>query len=156
MPFVDDADRHEHHPGADVERAADEKVEIRLFQLELAARFEALDERMLELDLADEADAIAEAMGHEQDEAMEIDRAVVELGLREVHVHVAREPRGRGRRRGLGRDHGRRQEDCRQGRGEPAEFLIIQNIGIEHPKRARVNSGSPCQEPRQHEDHAVT
>ncbi len=52
---------HQQHAGADVEGAREEKVEIRLFELELARFFEAFDERVLELELADEAQPVAEA-----------------------------------------------------------------------------------------------
>ena len=48
-------DGHEHHPGAEVQRRVDEEIEIRLLELELAAFLEALDDRVLELELADEA-----------------------------------------------------------------------------------------------------
>ena len=79
VAFVEDADRHEHHAGADVERARQEKVEIRLLELQLAAALEALDERVLQLELADEADAIREPVRDEQHEAVEVDDAVLEL-----------------------------------------------------------------------------
>ena len=57
VALVDDADRHEQHARADVEAARQQEVEVGLLELELARLFEALDERVLELELADEADA---------------------------------------------------------------------------------------------------
>ena len=63
VPLVDDAHRHEHHAGPHVEGARDEEIEIRLFELELAGLFEALDHGVLDLHLADEAQAIAETDG---------------------------------------------------------------------------------------------
>ena len=64
---------------------------------------------MLEFELADEADAVGEAVRDEQDEPMEIEAAVLELGVVVVNLHVAREAgsrlaRCRGRGSGLGRD----------------------------------------------------
>jgi hypothetical protein len=103
MPLVDDADRHQHHAGAHVEAAREQKVHIGLFELELALLFASLDERVLDFHLAHEADAIAERVGDQQHEAVEIERAVGELGLVVMEVHVAREIRpwrARGRRRG--------------------------------------------------------
>ena len=66
---------------------------------------EALDERVLELELADEADAGREAVVEEQHEAVEVEHAGLPLELVEVEVHVARQ-RARSRlrlRRRLGR-----------------------------------------------------
>ena len=60
VALVDDADRHQQHAGADVEAARQQEVDVGLFELELAGFLEALDERVLELELADEADAVAE------------------------------------------------------------------------------------------------
>ena len=63
VPLVDDADRHQQHAGADVERARQQEVDVGLLELELAGFLEALDEGVLELQLADEADAIGENGG---------------------------------------------------------------------------------------------
>ncbi len=41
-------------PGAEVQRRVHEEVEVGLLELELAALFEAFDDRVLELELADE------------------------------------------------------------------------------------------------------
>ncbi len=59
VALVDDADRHQQHAGPDVERARQQEVDIGLLELQLAGLLEALDERVLELELADEADAVA-------------------------------------------------------------------------------------------------
>ena len=112
VPLVDDADRHQHHPGADVERSIEQEVDVRLFELELAGFLEPLDERVFQLELADEADARRERVRDEQDEAMEVETGVRELRLVEVEVHVAGEVRPRSLaacRRGL-RERGQRQQ----------------------------------------------
>ena len=67
--------------GADVERARKQKVDIGLFQLRLTRFFQAFDDRMLELELPDEAQAVAEPVCDEQHEAMEVEDAVAELRL---------------------------------------------------------------------------
>ena len=120
MPLVDDADGYEQHAGAHVEAAGQQEVQIRLLELELSRFFEPFDERMLQLQLADEADAIAEAVRDEQHETMEVEAPVFELALVEVEVHVARDGRGPlGRRGGCGRlgRCGRRRHEC-EGGGE--------------------------------------
>ena len=89
VTLVDDADRGQQHSGADVERARNQKVDIRLFQLELTRFFQAFDDRMLELELPDEAQPVAEPVCDEQHEAMEVEDAVAELRLVVVEVHVA-------------------------------------------------------------------
>ena len=100
VALVDDADRHQHHAGAHVEPPREQEIDVRLFELELAAFLEPFDERVLQLQLADEPDAIAEAVRDEQHEAVKIETAVLELGLVEVEVHVAGQRRARrGRRR---------------------------------------------------------
>ena len=81
VPLVDDADGHQHHAGAHVEAARQQEVDVGLLELQLARLFEPLDERVFELELADEPDAIAEAVGDEQHEAMEVEAAVLEFGL---------------------------------------------------------------------------
>ena len=107
MPLVDDADRHEQHAGAHVEAARQQEVEICLLQLELAGLFQPFDQRMLELELADESNAVAEAMRDQQHEAVEVETAVFEFALVEMEIHVARDGcrpfRGRRRRRRLRR-----------------------------------------------------
>ena len=100
VPLVDDPDGHEHHAGADVEAAREQEVDVGLFQLDLAGLFEACDKRVLEFELADEADALGELVGHEKDEAVEIQPPVFAGGLVVVEVHVAGES---GRRGGRGR-----------------------------------------------------
>ena len=102
VPLVDDADRHEQHAGAHVEAARQQEVEICLLQLELAGLLEPFDERVLELELADESNAVAEAMRDQQHEAMEVEAPVFEFGLVEMEIHVARDgcrPLGGRRRR---------------------------------------------------------
>ena len=89
-------------PARTLKRARQQEVDVRLFELELARLFEPFDQRVLELQLADEADAVAETVRDEQHEPMEVEAAVFELVLVEVEVHVARDGRGafgRGRRR---------------------------------------------------------
>jgi hypothetical protein len=55
VALVDDADRHEQHPGAEVQSGVNEEVQIRLLQLKLAALFQPFDDGMFELELTDEA-----------------------------------------------------------------------------------------------------
>ena len=81
-----------------------QEVEVGLLELELAGFFEPFDECVLELQLADEADAVAEAVRDEQHEAVEVEAAVFELALVEVKVHVAGDRRG-----AFGRRSGRRR-----------------------------------------------
>ena len=57
VPFVDDANRHQHHARAHVERAIEQKVHVGLFELEFARILEALDERVFEFQLANESNA---------------------------------------------------------------------------------------------------
>ena len=73
VPFVDDADRHEQHPGAEVEGGVDEEIEIGLLELEFSAFLEALDDRVLDLQLADEAQAIGKAVREQQHEPVEVE-----------------------------------------------------------------------------------
>ena len=65
-------------PARTLKRAREQEVDVRLLQLELAGVLEAFDERVLELQLADEPDAVAEAVRDEQHEAMEVEPAVLE------------------------------------------------------------------------------
>ena len=113
MTLVDDADRHQQHAGADVEAARQQEVHVRLFQFELAGFFEAFDQGVFELDLAHEADAIAELVRDEQDEAVEVEAAVLLFDLVEMEVHVARDVRGALGGRGRSR---RRLRVCAPGR----------------------------------------
>ena len=89
--------------------------------------------RMLQLELADEAEPIREAMGDEQDEAVEVDDAVLELALRVVEVHVAGEAGGgrsrclRRRRSGRGQPRHARRRGQRHGDRAGAIFLTTQN-----------------------------
>ena len=98
VPLVDDAHRHEQHAGAHVERASDQEIEIRLLDLELTALLEALDDGVLDFDFADEPEPRVELVRDEQDEAVEVERAVPKLWLVEVELHVARQRRRRGGR----------------------------------------------------------
>ena len=95
VPFVDDADRHQHHPRAQVEAAMHHQVDVGLFDGDLAGLFPAFDfdECVLDLDLRPELDAIGKAMADHQDEAMQIRFGRQVLHLVEVHLHVARECR---------------------------------------------------------------
>ena len=93
VALVDDADRHQHHARPHVEPPREQEVDVGLFELELAGFLESLDQRVFQLQLADEPDAIAEAVRQQQHEAVEIETAVLELGLVEMEVHVARQRR---------------------------------------------------------------
>ena len=95
VPFVDDADGHQHHPGAQVEAAVHHQVEVGLLDRDLAGLFAAFDfdERVLDLDLRPELDAIGKAVADHQDEAVQVDFGRQVLHLVEVHLHVARERR---------------------------------------------------------------
>ena len=77
-------------PARKFKRRTHEEVEIRLFELELAALLQALDDGVLELELADEPQPIGEAVREEQDEAVEIenrrDRFVRRLVQVELHI----------------------------------------------------------------------
>ena len=57
VALVDDAHRHEQHAGAEVEGPRQQEVDVGLLEFEFAGLFEPLDEGVLELELADEADA---------------------------------------------------------------------------------------------------
>ncbi len=61
VPLVDDPDRRQQHPCADVECRLDPEVQVRLFQFQLAGFLAAFDEAALELEHADAAQALAEA-----------------------------------------------------------------------------------------------
>ena len=63
VPLVDDADRHEQHAGAEVQRGVHEEIEVRLLELQLAALFQPFDDGVLELELADEPQSIARSCG---------------------------------------------------------------------------------------------
>ena len=99
----------EQHARADVERARQQEVDVGLLQLQLARLLEAFDEGVLELELADEADAVGELVRDQQHEAMEVELAVLELRLVVLEVHVAREPGGA---RTLGLPPSRRQQQA--------------------------------------------
>ena len=90
----------------------DEEVEIRLFELELAALLQALDDGVLELELADESQPIGKAVREEQHEAVEIenrrDRFVRRLVQVEFHVAGNRTRRRSRSGRARGRLSGRR------------------------------------------------
>ena len=90
VALVDDADRHQHHARAHVEAAREQEVDVGLLELQLAGFLEPFDQRVLQLQLADESDAVAEAVREEQHEAMEVEASVLEFGLVEMEVHVAR------------------------------------------------------------------
>ncbi len=100
VTLVDDADRDEQHPGAEVQRRAHEEIEIRLLELELAALLEAFDDRVLELELADEPQPIGKAVREEQHETVEIqNRRGAIRRLIQVELHVAGQRPGGGCRR---------------------------------------------------------
>src|SRR6185503_14033174 len=63
-------------------------------EFQFARLLEPLDQRMLELELADEAKTLGEAVVEEEHEAVEIEERVFVLGLVEVEVHVARDGPG--------------------------------------------------------------
>ena len=50
MTFVDDADRHQHHAGAQVKPPVQHEIDIRLLYRHLAAFFGALNERVLDFE----------------------------------------------------------------------------------------------------------
>ncbi len=136
VALVDDADRYQHHPCAHVEAARQQKIDVGLFELELSGFFEPFDQRVLELQLADETDAVAEAMRDQQDEAVKVETPVREFLLVEMEVHVARDRRralgrwgrwrlassARRRRAGAGRGRGTRRA------GEPHVLSWLQNV----------------------------
>ena len=80
-------------PARTLKRARQQEIDVGLLELQLARVLEPLDQRVFELELADEPDAIAEAMRDQQDEAMEVEAPVFEFELVEVEVHVARDRR---------------------------------------------------------------
>ncbi len=107
MALVDDAHRHQHHAGANVEGTREQKVDVGLFEFQFARFLEPFDEGMRDLKFTNEANAVAIAMRDQQDKSMEVQLAVKKLGLVVVRFHVARQQgpgllRGRRRRRGLG------------------------------------------------------
>jgi hypothetical protein len=103
VPLVDDANRHEQHAGAEVQGGVNEEVQVRLLQLQLAALFQALDDRVFELELADEAQPLGEAVAEEQHEAMEVERGRGPVGRPvQMEVHVAGDRPRRGCRLGAG------------------------------------------------------
>ena len=75
-------------PARTLKRRDQQEVDVRLLELQFAGFLEPFDQRVFHFQLADEPDPIAEAMGHQQDEAMEIEAAVFELQLVEMEVHV--------------------------------------------------------------------
>ena len=104
-------------PGPHVEAARQQEVDVRLFQFELPGFFEPFDQRMLELQLADEADAVAEAVRDEQHKPMEIEAPIFELVLVEMEIHVARDRRrafGSRAREAPAARSGRRRSPARQ------------------------------------------
>ena len=94
---------HEQLARADVEPAIDEEIEIRLLELQLALVFAAFDDRVLHLELRDEADPIREAMREQEHESAEVDEGVGVRGIDELQVHVARQRRERAGVRTLSR-----------------------------------------------------
>ena len=62
-----------------MKRRVEQEVEVGLFELELARFLEPLDERVFELELADEADARREAVVEQQHEAVEVEDGVLAL-----------------------------------------------------------------------------
>ncbi len=130
MALVDDADGHEQLARADAEPAVDEEIEVRLFELELAFLFAAFDDRVLDFELRDEADAIGEAVGEEQDEAPEVDERVGVGRVHELQVHVARQRGQRSGRAvsrfgGLPASRGRDEARQKRGRGRKGRFQTL-------------------------------
>jgi hypothetical protein len=87
VTLVDDA-TDEHHPARKFSAGCLKSV--RLLELELAALLEALDDRVLELELADKPKAIGKAVRKKQDETVEIQdrRASIRRPI-QVEIHVA-------------------------------------------------------------------
>ena len=75
VTLVDDAHRHEQHARAEVERRLQQDVDVGLLELQLAGVFQPLDERVFDLELTDEAQAVREAVAEQQDEAVEVERS---------------------------------------------------------------------------------
>jgi len=90
VPFVDDANRDEQHPGPHVEAAGQKKVEVRLLELHFAALFQTCDKCVLQLELPDETNLRGKAVIEKEHEPVEIDDAVLPFRLVEVKIHVAR------------------------------------------------------------------
>ena len=95
MTLVDDAHRHQQHARAHVERTRQQEIDVRLFELELAAFFQSFDERVLQLELGDEANPRREAVIDDQHEAVEVEHAILGFAFVEMKVHVARDGPGR-------------------------------------------------------------
>ena len=60
-------------PARKLKRARQQEVDVGLFELDLARFFEPFDERVLDLQLADEPKTVGEAVGEQQHEAVEIE-----------------------------------------------------------------------------------
>ena len=99
VALVDDADRHEQHPGAEVQRRAHEEIEVRLLELELPAFLEPLDHRVLELELADESQPIGKGVREQEHEPVEVQNGWSAVGrVIEVELHVTGQRPGSRRR----------------------------------------------------------
>ena len=72
MIDVDDPDRHDDEAGAQVEAAREEAVEVGLLDLDLALRRSTSD-RVLDLELRVEAEALGEVVADEQHEPAQVD-----------------------------------------------------------------------------------
>jgi len=120
MAFVDDPHRHQQDPRTDVQRPADQEIQVRLLQFEFAGVFLPFDERVLELDLAHEPDAVGKLVSDEQHEAMEVQLPFPGCFVVVVKLHVPRQPGFRSV--GGARSLCVRRRGCRQER-EPDESL---------------------------------
>ena len=123
-------------PARTLRRRDQQEVEVRLLELQFPRFLEPFHQRVFHFDFADESDPIAEAMGNQQDEAMEIEAAIFELELVEMEVHVAGY-RGRPLRRvggggslgfGRGWDQSRKHRRRREQRTVSSVWSRFQNV----------------------------
>ena len=89
VPLVDDAHGHQQQAPANVESARQQEIDVRLLELEFAGLLETFDERVLHLELGDEANPGREAVIQDEHESVEVQDAVARLRLVEMKVHVA-------------------------------------------------------------------
>ena len=94
VTLVDDADRHQQHARAKIDAAREQEVDIRLLQFEFARLLQPLDERVFQLQFADEPEAGGKGVRNQQDEAMEVENRGRAMGRVEVKVHGAGERPG--------------------------------------------------------------
>ena len=108
-------------PARTLNDARDQEIQIGLFELQLARFLEPLDEGVLELELADEADAVGEAMAEQQDEPVEVEDGRPAVGPVQVHLHVAGNRAGA---RSIGRLAVGEAGSCQKGADEEAKTSI--------------------------------